>query len=86
MPPEIEGHRFKETGAKVTAPWRFRELQAAHDWGMTPSQFDRLDADERGEMIAFGWVRNSIEAYQYEKAEEKTKSKDVGTRRNWGGK
>jgi hypothetical protein len=51
---------------------------------MTPSQFDRLDADERGEMIAFGWVRNAIEAYQYEKADEKSKSKDINTRRNWG--
>jgi hypothetical protein len=84
MPPEIEGHRFKNTAAKVTVPWRFRELQAAQEWGLTPSQFDRSEADDRGEMIAFGWVKNTIESYQYEMAEERAKSKDIGTRRNWG--
>ena len=45
---------------------------------MTPSQFDALDPDDQGEMIASETVFGLIESYHMEKVTEKNKTMDGG--------
>ena len=53
-------------------------LRTAKAWGLTPSQFDALDADDQGEMIASETVFGLIESYHMEKVTEKNKTMDGG--------
>lgn len=58
------GHTFKTSKYKLpTIGLRYRELNTAMEWGLTPGQFDKLDDNERAEMLAFCMVQKAVEAY-----------------------
>ena len=63
-------------------------MEVAKDWGLTPWQYDRLENDEKAEMMAFSWVHRLVENYHYEKAEfaakNKSKSEDANPKRRFG--
>ncbi len=84
VPQEVQEHTFKPAKYKLpTIGLRYRELSTAMEWGLTPSQFDKLDDNERAEMVAFSMVRKAVESYHYEKACPETEAENrVADRRS----
>lgn len=57
----------------VGGPWRssarFEAVETAHEWGLTPAQFDALPEEERAEMIAYCRAVNRMAAFERQEAE-----------------
>jgi len=72
----VLAHQFKPSeGRRAQVGWRFQQLDAAKEWGLTPMQFDALGAQEQGEMVGFIWASRTVEAYHYETAKQAAERK-----------
>lgn len=68
LPEEVRGHQFKAPKYKLPAlTLRYRELDTAMEWGLIPSTWDKLEDNDRAEMLAFVSVKRAIEGYHIEK-------------------
>lgn len=84
MPDEVKD--WKPKPVKYRAPsvcQRYSELETAMEWGMSPGRFDCLEKEEKAEMIAFVWVKRTLEHYHMEQSERvaEAESKSKGSRR-----
>lgn len=56
---------------------RLTEIHTAKEWGMTPSQFRKLDWEDKAEMIAHDRVVDKMQQYDAEQYARKLKAKDL---------
>lgn len=61
-----------------SGPWRasarFEAVETAHEWGLTPAQFDARPVEERAEMIAYCRAVNRLAAWERQEAERQNRS------------
>ena len=72
MPPEMRDYTPKSKGLpSVHTSWEYVEIDAAHEWGMSPAVFESQDMDTRAKMIAYLRVKNTIDRFYSDKADER---------------
>lgn len=73
LPEALKNYRFPP--AKTKAPeftFRYLELESMKSWGLTPTEWAKLDMNDKAEIMAFEHVLGLHQMYIHEEAKKDT--------------